>query len=298
MKCTVRLPVATSKAVSDMLLASFRMEALGRFREQFMRCTFSYPSYGRDSPYGGWMLQGMLFFPQVQSSLRRHGPYFTGRRLARVRALLSLFFWIACLGFNIGTCAAVPQRSASPGLFARLNAHFAIADFDGDQQADLATVQAGAFGFSQTRYWIRFQLTSGERQTFGITGPPGGLELCARDLNGDNFPDVIVSTTWLNRPVAILLNNGHGKFALIDPSEFPNIGCVAGNSWSLRVPLVNENGALPLSRSSHDACQGCGILALRLDLPEILAHGASRAPLSSAFLSPHGRAPPVFIHNV
>ena len=42
-----------------------------------------------------------------------------------------------------------------------------------------------------------------------------------RDVNGDNALDLVVTTAWLNRPVAVLVNDGHGNFAVSDPGSFP-----------------------------------------------------------------------------
>jgi hypothetical protein len=109
----------------------------------------------------------------------------------------------------------------TPGSAAAANAHFAIADFDGDSQPDLATVQFGQVLASHARYWIHFQLSSGGRQFIGVTAPVGGLELALRDVNGDQNLDLIVTTAWLKRPVAVLLNDGHGNFTLCDSAAFP-----------------------------------------------------------------------------
>lgn len=114
------------------------------------------------------------------------------------------------------TILAYP-RSAAPASEA---VPFAIADFDGDSQPDIATVQAGQANSFNTRYWIGFKLSTGSRATVGITAPTGGLRITSRDMNGDNFLDVVVTTAWSNRPVTILLNDGHGNFTPADPARF------------------------------------------------------------------------------
>jgi hypothetical protein len=248
--------------------------------------------------FRGWTVQSIAAFAQVTLRLGRGRFAPSKRRVSWIHALVSLFFLSCSVGFAAGAGAAMPQRSASRALTAKLNSHFTIADFDGDQQADLATVQAGAFTSSQSRYWIRFQLTGGARQSFGITAPAGGLELSARDVNGDNILDVIVSTTWLNRPVAILLNDGRGKFALVDPSEFPNVVWSAENSRTLNAPLSNENGVLSLSRYPVRAFDGRSCLTPRLNASEALGPADSRGPAFPDYLLRHGRAPPTRIHHV
>ena len=205
----------------------------------------------------------------------RPGPGLTKRGVS-ILPRLCLFFLFCSVG--LACAAATPQRLPLPLPVGKMAANFAIADFDGDQRADLATVQASGVTSSQSQYWIRFQLSTGERQSFGIAAPAGGLELSARDVNGDDVPDVIVSTSWLNRPVAILLNNGHGRFALVDPAEFPNVVWNSEDSGSLNAQSLHENGAVGLSPSSQNPCEAGDGLTLPMILPGALGQSFSPGP--------------------
>ena len=126
---------------------------------------------------------------------------------------------------------------------------FAIADFDGDQQPDFAIVQAGRSTLRDSRYLICFQFSTGSRQTIGLTAPVGGLQLDSRDVNGDQLTDLIVSTTWFGRPVAILLNDGHGSFTVVDPSEFPGAVPAPRVVWSEPSSPPKDVTAIPPSRT-------------------------------------------------
>ncbi len=130
---------------------------------------------------------------------------------------------------GLGKAASLP-----PGASA-ISPRFAIADFDGDSQPDLATVEVGQITASRARYWILFKLTAGPQQFIGVTAPVGGIEIAPRDVNGDRSLDLIVTTTWLNRPVAVLLNDGHGNFTLRDPVAFP------ATVWSYETSLYPAN---------------------------------------------------------
>ena len=96
----------------------------------------------------------------------------------------------------------------------------AIADFDGDSRPDTAQVGEDRGGATVSNYWIDVRISGGARQGIGIQAPAGGLQIVSRDVNGDNAIDLVVSTAWLHEPVAVLLNDGRGNFALRDPAEF------------------------------------------------------------------------------
>jgi hypothetical protein len=145
----------------------------------------------------------MNFLPQSDRSL--------WKTIGTAGLLSSLVIGLTGLGK-----AASPPASASA-----ISPRFAIADFDGDSQPDLATVELGQITASRAKYWIFFKMSAGSRQFIGVTAPVGGIEIAPRDVNGDASLDLIVTTTWLNRPVAILLNDGHGNFTLRDPVAFP-----------------------------------------------------------------------------
>src|SRR5258708_37803444 len=92
--------------------------------------------------------------------------------------------------------AQAGRPSAAPGGSVRAASHFTIADFDGDNRPDFASVHVGQGGLQNSRYWIAFQLSGGSGQTVSVTAPTGGLRITARDVNGDSFLDVVITTLW------------------------------------------------------------------------------------------------------
>jgi hypothetical protein len=176
--------------------------------------------------------------------------------------------------------------------------HFAIADFDGDHQADLATVQAGTGSASHSRYWIRFELTSGNRQFFGVTGPAGGLQISSLDVNGDQALDLVVTTAWLNQTIAILLNDGHGNFTLADPGAFPDVAPDSQAEWSGQTTQIHNNAAIPPSRSSGKVCAVCVRAFLAGDHAELRPLSAFRVCTVQPESCCAGRAPPLVVLHV
>src|SRR5260370_16588839 len=115
------------------------------------------------------------------------------------------------IGFAPAGKAAPPPENSS-GSSEPAASQFAITDFDGDNRPDLASVRLGQSSSQNARYWIDFQLTSGVPQTIGVTAPTGGLQLRARDVNGDRYPDVLVTTYWPNQPLPLLLHYRPANF--------------------------------------------------------------------------------------
>jgi hypothetical protein len=212
---------------------------------------------------------------------------------APVRAFLILCSVLAAASsINAARTTLPPSQVSSTGF----TSNFAIADFDGDRKPDLAIVeiQKGTSA-TRTQYSIRLQLTVGAAQIFGVTAPAGGLQIMAKDVNGDDALDVVVSTAWQHKQVAVLLNDGHGKFTLADPAAFPAAVWGSGEDWT--------SGALPLCDST---------VLVRIEYPgdeldreskfddpqvqfgstvPVVSAGQSRIPL----FSPLGRAPPSLV---
>jgi hypothetical protein len=166
---------------------------------------------------------------------------------------------------------------------------FAIADFDGDQRPDLARVQAAPSGSYETQYWIQLELSRTGRQLIGIVAPFGGLRVAASDVNGDHAIDLVLSTAWLGRPVAILLNDGHGRFTAEKPSAFPG---------AFRQPASQRLSHRTHPRGTASAAQSrpgvdAGIQIWRL-APRTRTRVPSNSaiPLSTSPLLTQGRAPP------
>jgi hypothetical protein len=218
----------------------------------------------------------------VSKFLRHH---FTAVR--SLSSSLCLLFFASLLG-GAATAADVPNAPA--GSFAP-NLSFSIADFDGDSRPDLANVQAGETDSLSTDYWIQFQLSAAGRQTFRIIAPMGGLQIVARDVNGDHTLDLVLTTTWLRQPVAILLNDGHGNFSRVEPDAFPEAFGEFKASWgSTTGHAIGAVGVPPQSR--EDVCSETDLL-LRLRSQSRFRAAANLRFGIGPFLIYHlGRAPP------
>jgi hypothetical protein len=189
----------------------------------------------------------------------------------------------------------LPANSASSQML--LASRFVIADFDGDSLPDLATVEIGEISTSRTRYWIGFQMSAGPQQMIGVTAPVGGLEIAARDVNGDRNPDLIVTTKWLNRPVVVLMNDGHGKFTVADPAAFSTIVSDVERNWAAPSFEFKRSAAAVIGRANGD----CVLDDHALETPAPPESGATEVSCHRALRltdSALGRAPPVVVDHV
>jgi hypothetical protein len=162
------------------------------------------------------------------------------------RGLLPLFLLAGTMA-SAAAGADVPKpsiTSGGPGL------QFAIADFDGDHRPDLVGVQAGQSNVSHTNYWIQLRLSAAGQQTISIVAPSGGLQIAARDVNGDQIPDLILTTAWLRQPVAIFINDGHGTFTRVEPTAFPEAFRESQTSWDSSTDQAGDSvGVAPTWRA-------------------------------------------------
>src|SRR6202166_4159512 len=152
------------------------------------------------------------------------------KRFAEMRRVGMLLLLVFASIIAVCRETATPARTATRRE-ATIVPQFAIEDFDGDSKPDIATVLQGRSGSADNHYRIRFQLSSGGSQNIDLTAPVGGLDINSRDVNGDDFLDLVVTTAGSNRPVAVLLNDGAGNFTALDPSALPGAFLKSSNFW-------------------------------------------------------------------
>jgi len=264
---------------------AYRAQALLSFRLKLARKTVDYalPMISFIMFTLGWS-RAM----GVVKSLRRVPDPESMRALNHHSFVRQAIFWVfaaLCLLLFAGRAAAAPPP-------AQAATHFTIADFDGDSRPDLASVDVGQSSLRNTHYLIAFHLSGGAGQTVGITAPTGGLQITSRDVNGDSFPDVIVTTAWTNRPVAILLNDGLGNFTAANPAEFQNAFIDSQTSWTTATDEIRDASALPLSRwFSGDCLSQSRSLSVRR-MTGRLAPAPCRLSSCASVSRFSGRAPP------
>jgi len=227
----------------------------------------------------------------VTEFVRKSGPRIHPSDICQASCILFLLV-LSLLSATAGTSTAKaagtqngPTLSSGPGLT------IAIADFDGDRRLDLASVQTGRSESGSSTYWIQFQFSAYGRQSVSLVAPAGGLGIAARDVNGDHVVDLIFTTAWLRRPVAILLNDGHGRFSRVEPASFPAAFDESGTNWASSTRLRADFVALPpQSRIGIDQADK-NKLHHRYST-EVLPSSAPEFPVAPVAIFSAGRAPP------
>jgi hypothetical protein len=233
----------------------------------------------------------------VSEFVRKSGP---GFEPSNIRQPLRVVFFLVLLQLSVSAGANAAKSAGFQNgamVFSGPDLTIAIADFDGDRRPDSASVQTAGSASGSSTYWIQFQFSASGRESVQLVAPAGGLGIEARDVNGDHTVDLIFTTAWLRQPVAILLNDGHGRFSRVEPAAFPAAFNESRTNWAsgtrLRADFV---GLPPQSRIGidhvnknplHHGSQAAKIVLPTPEFPAapVLRFSAGRAP-PSAFTQP------------
>ncbi len=133
------------------------------------------------------------------------------------------------MAVTIAALAAVrvgaQNAPALPGPYETFGGtRWTIADFDGDGRPDVLTARPDLAG-NRFHHNIEIQLSSGRRGvvTFAVEGLQSelaGIQVIARDVDGDRDVDLVFSTAVSHHPIGVWINDGGGRFA---PSSDPAV---------------------------------------------------------------------------
>ena len=194
--------------------------------------------------------------------------------------------------------AATPAAPDSSPTAVRADSSFAIADFDGDRRPDLATAEIERSDSRFARYLIRLQFAAAPGQSapsgqfIGITGAFGLPHISAIDVNGDHALDLVITAAGQQQPIAILLNDGRGRFSMANPSDFP--AAALDSPWRLAAAghQIQDAAVLIPSRTPQAETQNPQHAFVPRQLAESRFSTSRGFPPDPLHSSPLGRAPP------
>jgi hypothetical protein len=192
----------------------------------------------------------------------------------------------------LAVCAVSGAVASAQDVGATSRQAFAYSDLDGDRRPDLAVIQTGRSDLSATDYWVQLRLTVASTQVIRVVAPTGGLQIAVRDVNGDDVPDLVLTTALRDQPVAILLNDGHGNFSRIDPVAYPNAFSSTKTDWNSAVAV--DEALVALLSKSHTVAPVVSVRLPYLGLFVRAPRSPSRIVRAQVELTHHaGRAPPL-----
>jgi hypothetical protein len=189
-----------------------------------------------------------------------------------------------------GTGSMFPCHLATPSRLSGIR--LAIADFDGDWKPDIAVVETASLRRMQANYAIHVQLSGGTDSSFLISGPGGGVRVSARDVNGDSYPDVVISSVSDERVVAVLLNDGHGKFSRAEPASYLGTATDPGLFLHNFVVSLCDQLSVTSFRYSFDGEDANGTGGSVAFVPEPVVATETPAAHMVAMRASRGRSPP------
>jgi hypothetical protein len=203
---------------------------------------------------------------------------------------------LMCLGiaFVFGFSSAhAPGYAPTELASSRGGAHFVFADLDGDRNPDMALVEMQSQRSADADYSIHVRLSAGAESAIGVDGPLGGLRLAARDVNGDDNLDLIVTSNLDANFVEVLLNDGHGNFRMARSDEVSQLEDQTDRV--LRAPASSQidRASLESVRSSLEmeivaANDFDQVFSSDAELPAVIGHTLQGTPGLRV-----GRSPPV-----
>jgi hypothetical protein len=178
------------------------------------------------------------------------------KRTAKLTPLFQIalvcLFWLAAV-FTLPHGVSRSQRiSTQPRSSVIPVSHFVFADLDGDQQPDLALVETQSQHSSRTNYSIRLKFSHGAESAIPVDGPVGGLRLAARDVNGDDNLDLVVTANLDGGFVEVLLNDGSGNFTVASSGSYAALETENSGNLEAQAGTQSDLATLVSLRFSHE----------------------------------------------
>jgi len=204
---------------------------------------------------------------------------------------------LICIGLGAVHFATLSSTGSLPpiGGAGHKGSRFVFADLDGDRIPDFALVETQRQTFANSDYAIRVRLSAGAESAIGVRGPMGGLRVAARDVNGDKNLDLIITADLDAGFIKVLLNDGHGNFSVVAPSEFLEKENQTNVAFRVPASIRSDAGVLAPARGPSGESDIQASAYNRGLSSEASSQPAVLLVLQPAVLSRLGRSPPLSV---
>lgn len=207
---------------------------------------------------------------------------------------LTLWALWALSGACLASETAIPPTLQLPTAPSLRDQGIAVGDLDGDSRPDLAIVRPEGLGPQGFQYRIELDLTTRAAPTFfSVSAERGGLRIFPRDVNGDGYLDLVITSAWSLAPVGVWINDGRGGFTEHDPAAYPRSIWTESSGISSNTPQETLQASVPQSYRTWLDFSLSSYLRNELIIDHLLLLPATDRPSGPAVSRPSTRGPPL-----
>jgi hypothetical protein len=143
--------------------------------------------------------------------------------IERIAAAPVLAILLALIAIGPAVCAEREDSLAELARTVLTGGDATTADFDGDRHGDLALVVPDRGSLMSTRYTVDIKFSTRiDSTSFTLQSRPGGLDVAARDIDGDRDLDLVITTRLSGEHVGVWVNDGSGNLLRGNVADYPS----------------------------------------------------------------------------
>jgi len=168
-----------------------------------------------------------------------------------------------------------------------------FADLNGDKRADTVDVRLQSSSAAGLTYALNFTVAGSSAGTSKlIVVKRWGIEVIPRDVDGDHDLDLVIESLATHEAVAVLVNDGNGRFAAAETSLFPSALWHARESVASDEPRT-ENFGIDEDGGGDDLAVLSSTVSTYLEIAGFFNSHLSPSAATRPAIHGRSRAPPL-----